>query len=74
EYSLLGQSVHDHQDSSVLNEIHRDGVPWLFQYWQLFQGAIWSVSGCFGSHTCSAGPHIFFDKGVNAGPGVLSPD
>ncbi|KIO00509.1 hypothetical protein M404DRAFT_152681, partial [Pisolithus tinctorius Marx 270] len=73
EYGLLGKLVNYYKDGcqKLLNEIHRDGVPWLLQHWKLFEKAIRLVVGNLSPSTGSARMDIVFDKCPEARPGIF---
>ncbi|KIJ12689.1 hypothetical protein PAXINDRAFT_82472 [Paxillus involutus ATCC 200175] len=78
EYSLLGKAVNDYQDSGetargreFLNEIHRDGVPWLIGNGELFKQPIGSVSRGFGSGAGSTGTDIVLYKCSESWPSIF---
>ena len=48
---LLGELVDYNQDSIKLNEIHRNGILWLFRDGKLFERSIGLVTLWLGSHT-----------------------
>ncbi|KIJ07281.1 hypothetical protein PAXINDRAFT_90685 [Paxillus involutus ATCC 200175] len=78
EYGLLGKVVNDSQDSGesagggeLLNEIHRDGVPWLLGNGELFKQPIGSVSRGFGSGAGSTGTDIVLYKCPKSWPSIF---
>ena len=58
----------------MFDEIHGDGVPWVFRNWELFQQAIRLVMWNLGTGARGTRRDIILDKGVDAWPSVLSLD
>src|SRR5258708_8865345 len=58
----------------LFNEIHRNGFPWAWGDWQLFEEAIWLVSVCLGACTYCAGLNVLFDHPSKSGPMIRAAD
>ena len=81
ENCLLGESVHDDEDSGVagrgrelLDEVRRNRVPGLLWNRQLLECSIRLVPGYLGMSAASAGLTKFPNKAAECGPGVISAD
>ena len=73
--------IHDDQDGvkarawrKFLNEVHGDGVPGLFQDWELLQKSIGLVTLWLGSHTGGARLAVVLNEGIEEWPGVVVMD
>ncbi len=58
----------------LFNEIHRNGFPWAWGDWQLFEEAIQFVSVCLGVCTYCAGSDVLFDHLSKSGPMIQVAD
>ena len=55
----------------MFNKVHRDGIPWPFRNWELFEQSIGSVTRGFCSGTGGAGFDIVFDIFLYTWPSVI---
>ena len=58
----------------MFDEIHGDGIPWVFRDWELFQQAIGLVTWNLGVGARGTRRDIILDKGADAQPGILLSD
>ena len=66
--------VESREQRKFLDEVHRDGVPGLFQNWELLQDSIGLVMLWLGSHTGGAELAAVLNKGVEERPSVVVTD
>ena len=78
---LLGEPVDYDQDSvksggrrKFFDEVHRNGIPWLFRDGELFEGSVGLVTLWLGSHTSDTGLAELLYVSMEAGPGVSVAD
>src|SRR5258708_37996836 len=58
----------------LFDEIHRNGFPWVWGDWQLFEEAIWFVLVCLGVCTYCAGSNVLFDHPSKSRPMIQVAD
>ena len=81
EDSLLSESVNNHKNSiksrrgrKLLDEVHRNGIPWAFRDRELFQVTIWLMALGLGLHAGNTRLAKVLDIGVDLGPSVVMSD